>query len=217
MTKLEPMDAFFAARVDTYDTHMLQNVEGCKEGYPLMASLLPDGCQTLLDLGCGTGLELDEILVRFPLLTVTGIDLSDTMLARLRQKHPDKDLTLLCGDYFATPFGSGQFDAAVSFETLHHFTKEKKLGLYQRLYAALRTNGRYIECDYMAQTQAQEDYFFAKAAQLRQEQGIPDDAYVHYDTPCSIENQIRLLYAAGFSKVEKVFELGGTVMLVAQK
>lgn len=214
---LEPMDAFFAARVDTYDTHMLQNVEGCREGYPLMAALLPSSCRTLLDLGCGTGLELDEILARFPALEVTGIDLSSAMLARLHQKHPDKALTTVCGDYFAVPFGTDCFDCAVSFETLHHFAKEKKLGLYQKLCTALRPRGIYVECDYMTQTEAQEDYFFAKAAQLRREQAIPDDAYVHYDTPCSIENQMRLLREAGFARVEKVFEMGGTVMLVAQK
>lgn len=52
-----------------------------------MAELLPDGIGTLLDIGCGSGLELDTVFQRFPSLQVTGIDLSEKMLDRLVQKH----------------------------------------------------------------------------------------------------------------------------------
>ena len=47
MIKLETMSDFFTARVEGYDEHMIANVEGCKEGYPKMASLIPkapNGC-----------------------------------------------------------------------------------------------------------------------------------------------------------------------------
>ena len=67
---MERMDDFFTARVDGYDEHMLTNVEGCKEAYVEMAKLLPQNCNTLLDLGCGTGLELDEI---FKMCDRTGV------------------------------------------------------------------------------------------------------------------------------------------------
>ena len=43
------------------------------------------------------------------------------------KKHGDKDLTLLCGSYFAVPF-PGAFDAVISFESLHHFLPEKSAG-----------------------------------------------------------------------------------------
>ena len=56
---LEKMDEFFAARVAGYDEHMLSEIEGSKEFYPYTASLLPghEGAR-VLDLGCGTGIEL---------------------------------------------------------------------------------------------------------------------------------------------------------------
>lgn len=51
------MSDFFAARVDGYDEHMLNDVEGCKDAYIKLAELLPQDTVELLDLGCGTGLE----------------------------------------------------------------------------------------------------------------------------------------------------------------
>ena len=214
---LEPMADFFAARVEGYDEHMLENVEGCREGYQKMAELIPPNAKDLLDLGCGTGLELDAILACHATLSVTGIDLCDAMLEKLKQKHSDKDLTLIRGDYFQVDFGADRFDVAVSFETLHHFSYEKKLGLYQKLFQALRSDGVYIECDYMVETQDEEDALMAQNEALRREQGISSEDYYHFDTPFTVEKQTELLKRAGFSKIQKLFRMGGTVLLIAKK
>ena len=123
---MERMNEFFAARVDGYDEHMLNNVAGCREGYLKMAELIPDNAENMLDLGCGTGLELEEIFKRFPDISVTGIDLTKEMLERLSEKYGGKRLTLINGDYFTTDLGESRFDTAVSFQTMHHFYKEKK-------------------------------------------------------------------------------------------
>ncbi len=56
--KLEKMDAFFTARLNGYDEHMMAEIEGAKEFYPYTAALLPlEHDVNVLDLGCGTGLE----------------------------------------------------------------------------------------------------------------------------------------------------------------
>ena len=213
---LEKMDDFFTVRLDGYDHQMLVNVEGCAEGYREVASLLPAGVKTLLDLGCGTGLELDEIFKAAPEISVTGIDMTPAMLAVLRQKHPDKALTLIEGDYFTVPFGESCFDAAVSVESLHHFTHAAKEVLYRRLFAALKPGGVYIECDYMVETQAEEDHYFAELVRLKREQGLAEDAFYHYDTPCTVANQMQLLRKAGFA-VHLHSRRGGTTVLTAVK
>lgn len=214
---LEKMSNFFTSRTDMYDEHMLNDVEGCKEGYKKMALLVPTECKKLLDLGCGTGLELDEIFRLNPRISVTGIDLTKAMLDKLREKHGDKALNLICGDYFEVPFGMDVFDCAVSFQTMHHFKKDKKLSLYKKLYEGLTDSGVYIECDYMVLTQAEEDHWFSENERLRKEQGIVGDEFYHYDTPCSVDNQTELLKKAGFSSVEQVFRMENTTMLVAKK
>ncbi len=214
---MEKMDRFFTARVDDYDEHMLNNVAGCREGYIEMSKLVPRTCKTLLDLGCGTGLELDEILTQMPNIKITGIDLTQAMLDKLKEKYPNQSINLICGSYFDVPFGLEQFDCAISFQTMHHFSHSLKTELYKKIYRALTRNGLYIECDYMVEGPEEEDFYYAENTRIRKELGVPDDEFYHYDTPCTITNQISMLTNAGFSSVIKVFRVENTTILVAYK
>ena len=214
---LEKMADFFTARVDEYDSHMMNDVVGCKEGYIKMAELLPETVVNLLDLGCGTGLELDEIFKIRPNIKVTGVDLSKAMLGILKQKHPNQDLTLINANYFDYDFGIEWFDAIISFQTMHHFSHEQKIQLYSRIYSALKPGGKYIECDYMVIEQKDEDYNFKESVRIRNEQNITDGEFYHYDTPCTIENQLKMLRRAKFEKVEMVWRLENTTIVVAER
>ena len=79
---LEKMDEFFENRIDIYDEHML-SIPHIKNGYIKFAELIHENAKDLLDLGCGTGLELVEIFKRFPEIKVSGIDLTQKMLDKL--------------------------------------------------------------------------------------------------------------------------------------
>lgn len=214
---MERMDCFFTKRVDSYDEHMLTNVEGCKEGYIKMSKLIPSSCKSLLDLGCGTGLELDAIFKIMPEIHVTGIDLTQAMLDKLKQKHPDKALNLICGSYFDVPFGTANFECAISFQTMHHFSHDMKTELYRKVCQALTEDGVYIECDYMVEEQEAEEFFYSENARIRKELGLSDTEFYHYDTPCTISNQISILKSAGFQQVSMVFRMENTTILVARK
>lgn len=213
--KLEEMDQFFKVRVDGYEEHM----SPWEEYYKWMAQIIPEGAKNLLDIGCGTGLELDNIFNRFPNMKVTGIDLSEAMLNQLKIKHANKNLSLVCENYFVAPFGKECFDTAVSFQTLHHFKPEKKLIIFQKLYDSLRDGGCYIECDYISRTQEQEDLLFAECERRRKRDNISDDVFVHFDTPLTLEHEINLMKQAGFEKVELLgyIEDNNTPMIIATK
>ena len=179
---LEAMGAFFDSRISEYEDHM----SPWQKHYEWMAQLLPSHAETLLDLGCGSGLELDPIFRRFPNLRVTGVDLSEEMLALLKRKHPQRALTLVQADYFCHDFG------------------EKKTSLFSRLCRSLKPGGVYLECDYIARTQAIEDLVFAECARRRRRDGIPGDVFVHFDTPLTLEHEMDAMKQAGFSRVELV-------------
>jgi len=80
------------------------------------------------------------------------------MLGKLREKHPDKELTLINANFLDYDFGSEAFDVAISFQALHHFSHEDKIELYTKVCNALIPNGIYIECDYIAPNQEYEDF-----------------------------------------------------------
>lgn len=194
---LEEMGSFFKKRVDGYEAHM----NPWKDYYKWMADLIPKGAQTLLDLGCGTGLELDEIFKKHPDIEVTGIDLEPAMLKRLKEKNSSKKLNLICGDYFVEAFGLCRYDAAVTFETLHHFKPEKKLEVFKKLYNCLKDGGCYIEGDYVAESDEMEEYLFEECKKRRRKSHIPDNVFVHFDTPLTLEHEMTLLKKAGFKEV----------------
>ena len=215
---LEKMDKFFEDRLDGYEEHMLTNIESAAEFYLFTADCLPDTINaSILDLGCGTGLELNWYFRRNGAAKVTGIDLSQGMLDALREKFPDRDLTLICGSYFDIPFEESAFDAAVSVESLHHFTQDEKISLYARLYKALKEGGYFILTDYFSASDEEEQAFFAELAHLKAEQGITDDTFYHFDTPLTAQHETDALRAAGFSSVEVLNSWGATYTIKAMR
>lgn len=200
---LERMDIFFENRLNDYDKHMLTNIEGAAEFYKFTAKQLPiQSGSKVLDLGCGTGLELEEYFSLNPSAHITGIDLSEAMLNTLAAKFPDKALNLIKDSYFEVPFENGKYNAAVSVESLHHFTEAQKLSLYQKLFCALKTDGYFILTDYFAESKILEKEYFENLQRLKKEQNITDDEFYHYDTPLTVEHEMQILKEAGFNDVK---------------
>ena len=213
---LERMGEFFENRLDGYEEHQLTCIESAEEFYPFTAKCLPqtEGAN-VLDLGCGTGLELGYYFETVPTAKVTGIDLAPAMLSVLREKFPGKALTLITGSYFDVPFGESTFDAAVSVESLHHFTREEKIPLYEKIWRALKPGGFFILTDYFAASDEEERSRRAELLRLKKEQGIHDDEFYHFDTPLTVEHEEEALLAAGFSSVTVLKNWGPTYTLKA--
>lgn len=215
---LEKMGLFFDDRLDGYEEHQLNCIESAREFYPFTAGCLPRGKSvSVLDLGCGTGLELEAYFHANPTAKVTGIDLAPGMLAKLKKKFSSRDIRLILGSYFDVPLGSAVYDAAVSVESLHHFTKEEKLPLYRKLHQALKPDGYFILTDYFAASEEEEAFDQAELSRLKALQGITGGEFYHYDTPLTLEHEIEALSAAGFSSVEVLNRWGATCTIRAAK
>ena len=213
-TPVEEMAAFFTNRLRTYEDVHLGN---WGELYARIADFFDDGLETLLDIGCGTGLELEAIYRRFPDVHVTGIDLSSAMLAKAREKFRDHDFRAIESDYFVHPFPAGVFDAALSFETLHHFPYAKKGKIYEKLFYTLKNGGYYIECDYVACCQEEEELCRERCLRARARSGLPEDVFIHVDTPLTMQHQLELMKRAGFQDVKVLHQDGSTVLFRAEK
>ncbi|MDR3165596.1 MAG: class I SAM-dependent methyltransferase [Synergistaceae bacterium] len=219
---LEEMSAFFNSRSEIYNAVHLEHVGGM-ESKQIIASFLPSHTKTIIDLGIGTGLELEAIFKRFPDAEVTGLDIAENMLKLLKESYPDKHIKLHCGSYLDYDFGNCRYDAALSVMTLHHYTHKTKTDLYRRIHNCVRQNGVYLECDYMLSEREyenaleMENFYFSEYERLKYEQGITDEREYHYDTPCTVPNQIKMLLEVGFTDVGEVWRKGNAIVLIARK
>jgi ubiquinone/menaquinone biosynthesis C-methylase UbiE len=74
----------------------------------------------VLDVGCGTGQLLAALRARDRSLTLTGVDVSEGMLAKARERlGPDVDLHRAPAE--CLPFGDGAFDVVVTVSSLHYW------------------------------------------------------------------------------------------------
>lgn len=215
--ELEKMGDFFDRRLDGYDEHMRTAIEGSREFYPFTARLLPvEEGSRVLDLGCGTGLELEEYYPLCPSARVTGIDLAPGMLAALQKKFADREPTLILGSYFDVPFEENAYDAAVSVESLHHFTQTEKIALYAKVRRALKRDGYLILTDYFAPSDEKEKLYRQTLMELKAAQGLGNEAFYHYDTPLTVAHETEALLKAGFSTVRVMKRWASTCTLKAR-
>ena len=66
----------------------------------------------ILDLGCGTGLELEGIFSKAPNAVITCIDLSEKMLSKLTSKYSRflDQIKPIKGSYLIVPFPEKKYD-----------------------------------------------------------------------------------------------------------
>ena len=209
----ENMDAFFAARIGGYEEHM----QIWAEAYRRFARLLPAQPGEVLDLGVGTGLELDEIWAIAPTIPVTGVDLCRAMLDMLAKKHSDKNLTLVCDDYFHYDMGENKWDTVISFESFHHFLHEEKRSLYEKVFRCLKPGGRLLLGDYIACCDGEEDLLRSIYLEKRKQYAVPQGQFIHMDIPMTLEHETAILREAGFRTVTPVDSIAGATMIIAEK
>ena len=74
---------------------------------------------TVLDVACGTGVLVPDYLQRGA-ASVTAIDISPKMIAYAKEKFPQDNVQLLCGDVETMHFES-PFDCVVVYNAFPHF------------------------------------------------------------------------------------------------
>lgn len=217
----EKMGAFFDRVADGYDEVHVTLVYDDPDAFyakvsePIAAT---EEIVQILDLGIGTGLELNAVFAKAPNAQITGIDLSEKMLELLRKKYADREaqLTLIQDSYLNSLPGEGNFDYVISVMTMHHLLEEKKLSMYQNIYNALKPGGKYMEGDYIVSAQVAEEEMAAYQQALGDKSATQDGVY-HLDVPMTVEKIAALLRKAGFSEVSVIWQQEVNAILVAEK
>ncbi len=207
LSSIEEMRGFFDSTAPVWD-----RVFGPEEGDTLYrevaAQIEPTAdAAAVLVLGCGTGLELPDLLARAPNVRITGIDVAPGMLTELRRKFDERSaqIELIEGSYLDVPLGWQRFDYAVATLTAHHLPPSSKLSFYQRVHAALVPGGRYIEGDQSTDAAGEAETLRWYNAYIANLPG-GEQAHWNYDVTLSPQTQRRLLREAGFRDVQLVWQ-----------
>ncbi len=214
----EEMSTFFNIRAAGYDDHMREDIFSeatFAQFYQALSSPIEqtNASLNILDLGCGTGLEIEALFLRAPNAKITGIDLSKNMLERLRTRHMTRmsQITLVADSYLTMPFGTQAYDHVISAMTVHHLLQDVKRQLYLKIHAALKPGGKYIEGDSVTAVEM-ENQFLAEYHQLVAGMPPARDGYYHIDVPFSIDTQRSLLLGVGFRNFELVWQRDSTAV-----
>ena len=200
---IEELPGFFNSTADIWDQKF--GVEPDDPFYQAVALQIPqtDEPIDILDLGCGTGIQLEFVFARAPNAKVTAIDRAPNMLAQLSAKFANKaeQLRLQQGSLLELTFGNDAYDYAISTLTMHHFLPEWKITIYGKVRKALRTTGIYVEGDQTATVEEEKSILYWYDRWIAKLPG-GDRAEWNYDITLSPETQARILQDAGFSEVQ---------------
>jgi len=175
----------------------------------------------VLDLGSGTGAELEVIFQKAPQAHVVCMDVAEKMLAILRETHSkySKNIETVCASYLEVDFGNNTFEYILACNTLHHLLAEDKLRLYANIRKGLKDNGYFLILDYLAKNTEEEQSAREKYLALRKNGEIAGTEIYHIDLMMTREHEVGLLEMAGFNctRVESIYENGIIISACASR
>ncbi len=110
----------------------------------------------LLDVGCGGGQAAIRMKEQYPHLNLTGIDLSEWMIAGARRRAFSRgyDIQLEVADVLALPFPNASFDVVYSFGSAKHWPDPLKG--FGECWRVLKPGGELLVADATSDATSQE-------------------------------------------------------------
>ena len=134
MIETEEVIRFFDRLAPGWDEEMIRSAE-------IISTILDNACvsagKDILDVATGTGVLIPDYLKR-QVSSVTAIDISPKMAEIAKEKFPQENVTILCGDVEETEFGR-LFDCVVVYNAFPHFPEPERL--VARLASLLKPGG----------------------------------------------------------------------------
>jgi tRNA (cmo5U34)-methyltransferase len=166
---------------DTYLALMADEISGYEELEEAVVAATADVRATrVLELGTGTGETALRLQASHPGAAWVGIDSSEPMLTRARERLPGADLRLQRLEDELPP---GPFDLVVSALAVHHLDGGGKQELFSRVARVLRPDGVFVLGDVVVPASGQKG---------------PIHIDWVMDLPDSVEDQLAWLREAGF-------------------
>jgi tRNA (cmo5U34)-methyltransferase len=169
---------------ETYLAEMAAEIPGYEELQEAVAAATAGiAAARVLELGTGTGETALRVKAGQPVADWVGIDASEAMLGRARERLPDADLRL---QRLEDELPSGPFDLVVSALAVHHLDGAGKRELFARVAGVLGPGGFFVLGDVVVPADGQTG---------------PIEIDWVMDLPDSVEDHLAWLGEAGFEAV----------------
>jgi tRNA (cmo5U34)-methyltransferase len=178
----------------------------------------------VLDLGCGDGLFIQDLLESFAPAKVRLVDGSQDMLDAARERLGERgniNYTLASfQELLANDPLNEQYDFIYSSLAIHHLALEENKNLYAYIYNHLSAGGCFLHYDVVTPpSERLEECYMSMWRQWikehpgtesrRELMGIPEEYKGNQDNmPDTLESQLRALEAIGFKDVDCYFKYG---------
>ncbi|MDF2611035.1 MAG: SAM-dependent methyltransferase [Lachnospiraceae bacterium] len=214
---LEGMEEFYNIRALGYDEHMRNVVKNFDKFYHLFSNPIKSTNEQvkILDLGCGTGAELKEVLIKCPNAQITCVDIAEEMLKMLHDKYNNKQeqFKFVHSSYETIELKSRMYDYALCAMCLHHYPYERKVRLLNKVLKSLKYGGVYIEADFIVTPQEEREELVKYHKLLERHKEIEYGDY-DVDAPACIATEIKIFADAGFSRVDVIYKEENQAVLV---
>lgn len=178
----------------------------------------------ILDLGCGDGFFVQELLKSFSPASVTLVDGSAEMLEAAKKRLEEKvQIHFIHANFqelLAAKSLNENFDFIYSSLAIHHLPFEEKKQLYAYIYKLLSPGGCFVHYDVVVPPSKKIEKWYLSlwrewilehpATEMRAKlRGIPDQYKENTDNmPDTLKSQMEALDDIGFTEVDCYFKYG---------
>jgi SAM-dependent methyltransferase len=120
--------------------------DACRREFVHWLDLKPG--QRVASLCCGTGSMERPMLATEPRLSITGVDLGRSQVARARKKNRGRPVTYVLGDATRTDLPSRSFDRVLIGLALHEMHRSTRLAVLREAYRLCSSDGRVLAIEH---------------------------------------------------------------------
>ncbi|MFC2027323.1 class I SAM-dependent methyltransferase [Chloroflexota bacterium] len=189
----------------------------------------------ILDLGCGDGVLVNELINIDESISAILVDGSNDMLEKAREKLGEARDTHFVNMSFQELISDkpelGEFELAVSSLAIHHLTLIEKAGLFEYVYSCLVEGGYFVIVDCTrSQAEPVEKWFLELWRERIEERQVGMNVEAdfesmyekytekeHYSRVDSMETQMNALREVGFREVDCYYKHGLFAMFGGKK
>ena len=189
----------------------------------------------VLDLGCGDGIVIQELLKIDNSIAATLIDGSEDMLNKAKDRLKDSEnirfIKASFQEILNKQISLQRYDFIVSSLAIHHLTMKEKKALFRTIYSHLNDGGYFLNIDViLAPSDALEQWYLSLwrewIAERKTILGIEgnsyDDIIQRYkdnkdNKPDTLDKQLKALKSVGFKDVDCYYKYGIFTMYGGRK